>query len=232
MQKRYGANFMRRPRAFLFLLTTLFLVAAIARPQGGYKIQPAGLPSDLPAALGAALLPQGNQVTDASGAVFCEVWLGKAVPAKSGASSSADVMYGNLDVGTLVGAIHFPKAGADFRGQAIKPGYYTLRYALLPQDGNHMGVNPTRDFLLMSPAALDTNLNQLVALNDLMNLSRKASGSNHPAVLTMSATSGDAKTASLTQDDQGHSVLQANAKTAGGQDLPLAFVVVGQTAAQ
>jgi len=93
-------------------------------------------------------------------------------------------------------------------------------------------VNPTRDFLLMSPVALDANLGQLVALNDLLNLSRKASGSNHPAVLTMSATSGDAKAASLTQDDQGHSVLQASAKTAGGQDLPLALVVVGQTSAQ
>lgn len=223
---------MRKPRALLMLLAAPLLGAAMAQAQGAYKVQPAPLPPDVPPALGAALLPQGSQVADASGAVFCEVWLGKAVPAKSGASSSADIMYGNLDVGTLVGAIHFPKAGADFRGQNIKPGYYTLRYALMPQDGNHMGVNPTRDFLLMSPAALDTNVNQLVALNDLLNLSRKASGSNHPAVLTMSPAGGDAKTATLTQDDLGHWVLQASAKTAGGQDLPLAFVVVGQTAAQ
>jgi len=224
---------MNRPIRFVALLVAVpFAWATVVLAQGAYKVQPASLPGDMPAGLASALLPQGSQVVDSSGAVFCEVWWGKAIPAKAGAASSADTMYGNLEVGTLVGAIHFPKAGSDFRGQNIKPGYYSLRYALIPQDGNHMGANPTRDFLLMSPAALDTNTGAPLALNDLYNLSRKASGSNHPAVLTMSAASGNAKPASLTQDDQQHWVFESNGKTAGGQDLPLAVVVVGQTAAQ
>lgn len=218
----------------LLVVAAQLACAAMARAQGAYKVQPASLPADMPAALASTMLPQGSQVVDSSGAVYCEIWWGKAIAVKAGASPSAsgDVVYTSLEVGTLVGAIHFPKAGSDFRGQSIKPGYYTLRYALIPQDGNHMGANPTRDFLLMSPVALDTNLGQLVALNDLYNLSRKASGSNHPAVLTLSAASGNATTASLTQDDQSHWVLQAGGKTAGGQDLPLAVVVVGQTSAQ
>ncbi|MGD0696786.1 MAG: hypothetical protein ABSB82_18380 [Terriglobia bacterium] len=225
---------MKRSRRFVVPLAVAAQLACsvMAWAQGAYKVQPASLPADLPAALAAALLPQGNQVVDSTGAVFCEVWWGKAIPTKAGGGASGDLLYGSLEVGTLVGALHFPKAGSDFRGQNIKPGYYSLRYALIPQDGNHMGVNPTRDFLLMSPAALDTNPGQIVALNDLYILSRKASGSNHPAILTMSAPSGNAKTGSLTQDDQGHWIFEANGKTAGGQDLPLAVVVVGQTAAQ
>jgi len=217
--------------AIIVVAAQLFCAVA-AQGQGSYKVQPAPLPSDVSASLASALLTQGSQVTDASGAVVCEVWLGKAIPTKAGGGAAADILYPSLEVGTLVGAIHFPKAGSDFRGQNIKPGYYTLRYAMIPQDGNHMGVNPTRDFLLMSPADLDTNLGQALALNDLYNLSRKASATNHPAVLTMSPSSGNAKPASLTQDDQSHWVLESNGKTAGGQDLPVAFVVVGQTTAQ
>jgi hypothetical protein len=140
-------------------------------------------------------------------------------------------MYGNLAVGTLVGALHFPKAGSDFRGQPIKPGYYTLRYALTPQDGNHMGVNPTRDFVLMSLVAQDTQVDKVLAFADLLKLTKQASGTNHPAILTLDTPASSA-TASVVQNGQGYTVLQAQAqgKTAPGQAQPLnlAIVVVGQ----
>ena len=54
----------------------------------------------------------------------------------------SDVLYGALPEGALLGVVHFPKATTDFRSQTIKAGFYTLRYGLIPQDGNHMGVNP------------------------------------------------------------------------------------------
>jgi len=223
----------RKLTAALFLE---LLIASAAWAQGTYRLTPASLPSssDLPAALAAVLQPSGSQILDATGATVCEVWLGKAVSVKTGATSSADVMYGNLEVGTLIGAIHFPKAGSDFRGQAIKPGFYTLRYALVPQDGNHMGVNPTRDFVLMSPAAQDTQLDKALKFEDLVKLSKQASGTNHPAILTMS-TPGAANAASpaLVKDDQGYWELQDRGVAAGGQAqfLPLAIIVVGQTLA-
>jgi hypothetical protein len=213
-----------------------FLLASAAWAQGTYTVAPAPLPSgaDLPAALAAVLQPNGSQVLDATGAAVCEVWLSKAVPLKANATSSADIMYGNLEVGTLVGAIHFPKAGSDFRGQVIKPGYYTLRYALVPQDGNHMGVNPTRDFVLMSPAAQDTQLDKALKFDDLVKLSKQASGTNHPAILTMSAPGApNATSPALVKDDQGYWELQARGIAAGGQAqaLPLTIILVGQTLA-
>jgi hypothetical protein len=217
-------------------LILAFLVTSVAWAQGTYTVSPAPLPSgsDLPAALAAVLQPSGSQVRDATGATVCEVWLGKAVPVKTGATSSADVMYGNLEVGTLVGAIHFPKAGSDFRGQTIKPGFYTLRYALVPQDGNHMGVNPTRDFVLMSPVAQDTQLDKALKFDDLVKISKQASGTNHPAILTMSTPgAANATSPSLLKDDQGYWELQAQGKANGGQaqSLPFTIIVVGKTLA-
>jgi hypothetical protein len=214
------------------LLAAQLLVTATAYAQGGYKVESVALPagSDVPAALAALLQPQGARVLDSSGATVCEIWLGNSIPLGATPNSSPDVMYGSIGMGTLVGLVHFPAKGADFRGQAIKPGFYTLRYGLTPQDGNHMGVNPTRDFLLMCPVAQDTNLTASLSFQDMVKLSKAASGTNHPGIFTMDAP-GSVTAASLAQDDQGHTVLQAPAqgKSAAGatQALNLAIVVVG-----
>jgi hypothetical protein len=219
---------MSRPvrRLGLFLAVQL-LGTAWAWAQGAYKIEPvASVPSDVPKALQDALQQQGTRVVGDKGAV-CEVWVGKAIAQGTG---NPDAVYPGLGVGTLVGVLHFPAAGSDFRGQTIKPGYYTLRYALLPQDGNHMGVNPYRDFLLLSPVTADTQIDKPLPLPDLLKLGRQASGTNHPAVMSLVPTLQGATFPSLGKDDQGHTVLQVKLGTAGG-DLPIALVVVGQAAA-
>ena len=67
----------------------------------------------------------------------------------------------------------------------MKPGVYTLRYSMFPINGDHQGVAPQRDFLVMSPAALDQAAAPVAKFDDLMNMSRKVSGTPHPAVLSM-----------------------------------------------
>jgi hypothetical protein len=218
----------RRTRLLGLVLAAQLLGAAWTWGQGAYKIEPvAAVPSDIPKALQDALQTQGTRVVGDKGTV-CEVWVGKAVP--QGAGGNPDAVYPSLGVGTLVGVLHFPAAGSDFRGQTIKPGYYTLRYALLPQDGNHMGVNPYRDFLLLSPMAADTQIDKPLQPLDLYKLSRQASGTNHPAVMSLVPTAKGAAFPSLGQDDQGHTLLQVKLGASGG-DLPIALVVVGQAAA-
>ncbi len=217
----------KHTRLLGLLLAVQLLTAAWVWGQG-VKIEPiTTAPSDIPKALQDVLQAQGTRVLGDKGAL-CEVWFSKAVAAGAG---NPDALYPALGVGVLVGVLHFPTAGSDFRGQAIKPGYYTLRYALLPQDGNHMGVNPYRDFLLLSPVAADTEISKSLKLEDLYKLSRQASGTNHPAVLSLVPMAQGATFPSVVQDDQGHSVLQVKLGTAGGQDLPVALVVVGQAAA-
>jgi len=218
----------RPARRLELLLTAQLLGAAWAWSQGIHKIEPvATVPSDIPKVLQDALQSQGTRVVGDKGPV-CEVWVGKAVAQNTGVNP--DAVYPGLGVGTLVGVLHFPAAGSDFRGQTIKPGYYTLRYALLPQDGNHMGVNPYRDFLLLSPVAADTQIDKPLQPLDLYKLSRQASGTNHPAVMSLVPIAQGATFPSLGQDDQGHTVLLVKLGAAGG-DLPIALVVVGQAAA-
>ena len=168
---------MRLHRARLILLAAQLLLASLAFGQT-YKVETAGAPAagQLLQPLQNALEPQGVKVVNDQGATLLETWFAKTVATNSSASPSSDFLYPALTDGEFVGVLHFSTPGADFRGQAIKPGFYTLRYGLIPQDGNHMGVNPTRDVLVLCPAAVDTNLSANLKFDDLVKLSRQAAG--------------------------------------------------------
>lgn len=218
---------MRLHRAHVILLAAQLLLASLAFGQT-YKVETAGAPAagQLPQPLQDALGAQGAKVVNDQGATLLEAWFAKTVATNSSASPSSDYLYPSLTDGEFVGVLHFSSAGADFRGQAIKPGFYTLRYGLIPQDGNHMGVNPTRDVLVLCPVAADTNLSANLKFDDLVKLSRQAAGTPHPAFLVGAPVNGSAFPA-VAKDDQDHWNLQVKLHGSSG-DLPFAFTVVGK----
>ncbi len=218
---------MRLHRAHVILLAAQLLLASLAFGQT-YKVETAGAPAagQLPQPLQDALGAQGAKVVNDQGATLLEAWFAKTVATNSSASPSSDYLYPSLTDGEFVGVLHFSSPGADFRGQAIKPGFYTLRYGLIPQDGNHMGVNPTRDVLVLCPVAADTNLSANLKFDDLVKLSRQAAGTPHPAFLVGAPVNGSAFPA-VAKDDQDHWNLQVKLHGSSG-DLPFAFTVVGK----
>ena len=147
------------------------------------------------------------------------------------AGGLGDVMYAQLGTGNLVGVLHFPSQGADFRGNPVKAGYYALRYALIPQDGAHMGVYSTRDALAMTPVAADTQIEQTLSFEDVVKLSKQASGTPHPAFQVMSAVAEGAAFPSIGKDDHGHSNLQIKLQGKNGE-LPIGITVVGKWAGE
>lgn len=163
------------------------MAAGIAFPQ--YKLESAGPPpSDLPAAVAGVLQKDGSKIVAGNGSAFCEIWFLTTAP--SGPKTTEDgATLPTIPQGALLGVLRFPARGSDRRGQNIKPGVYTLRYALQPVNGDHQGVAPQRDFLLMVPVADDPGPNTKPGFDDLVKLSSKASGTPHPAVLSMSSSS-------------------------------------------
>lgn len=219
---------MQKPSIVFATILALAFSAISAVAQGAYKVESAGAPSGAAAALQSILEAQGSKLTDAQGNVVAEIWLRKAVPMSTAAAGSGDVIYGGLGVGELVAVLNFPTGFSDFRGQKIKPGYYTARYAQIPQDGNHMGVSNYRDFLLMTPLASDPQPAQAVTLDALLKMSRLASGSNHPAILMLDPASASAAANSAFADDQGNTALQVKLNGSSGAGTPFAIVLVGQ----
>ncbi len=165
-------------RSFPFLL--LFPALALCQ----YTTAPAGgAPEGVAPAIAKVLQKDGAKVTNA-GAPYCTIWFRTDKPA-GGEPAEENQTLASINPGALLGVIRFDAKGQDRRGQGIKPGVYTLRYGLIPINGDHQGAAPQRDFVVMIPAALDTDPASAPTFEQMMDMSRKASGTPHPAVLSL-----------------------------------------------
>ncbi|HXW91329.1 MAG TPA: hypothetical protein VEK33_12345 [Terriglobales bacterium] len=154
----------------------------------------------------------------------CELWLRKSVPSQ--ANENAALGYPQFAESTLLGVMHFPQATADFRGHPIPAGFYTLRYELIPDDGNHLGVAPNRDFVLVIPAQSDPDPNAKFKFQELVTMSAKTAGTKHPSPLGL-APADKLSPGTVAKDDQDHWVFSASLKLASRQELPFAVIVKG-----
>jgi len=215
--------------SLLLLLTVPFVVFAAGLPTlpDGGKVESIGAFTGAGAsdALKKALEPKGYRVSTADGTVLCDIWLRNGIA--TGKNESLGVAYKWIGDSALVAVITIPKATTDFRRQPLKAGSYTLRYGIHPQDGNHLGISPIRDFLLLTPVGDDQTPDAKISFEDLNKMSKKASGTNHAAPISLVSTDGITAWPSVIEDENGHLVFAAKVKTASGSESPIAFVVKG-----
>jgi len=216
----------------LSLLMGFLAGGPVAHSQGyqaeAIRIAP---PEELSAAVREAMSEAAVRVVGPSG-VLCEIWIRKGIPIRPQEQKELGVSFSEIAEGTLIGAVRFPASVVDFRRGRVKTGVYTLRYAFNPVDGNHQGVAPQRDFLLLAQAQADANPAN-IPRDELVVLSRKALGSTHPSVWSLGAESG--MTAKLPavqhREEEDHWVLlfpaQLQAGNGSGKKVVFALVVVG-----
>ena len=178
--------------------------------------------STVPDAIRQILALKGSRIQPDSNTVV-DIWFRKEVPAQA-KGSSTDAIYDRLAESTLLGVVHFPQAAQDYRGQSIAPGFYTLRYALMPNDGNHLGVAPSRDFLLLVPVSADPGPEKMLKFQDLVGLSRQAASTKHPAPLSL--VSAESKPP-LSKNEDGNIVFTTTVHLSSGEEMPLALIVKG-----
>jgi hypothetical protein len=203
------------------------LSASLAPAAGTYKVEATGACAnpEVSQAMKDQLQAQGMRVVGDSG-VFVDIWLRKVLP-----QSSSGTDYGTLANGTFAGVIVYTNKGGDYRGQAIRPGVYAMRYQAIPSDGNHMGVSPTPPFFLLTPAADDQDPESIPDPLTFVTMSKKAAGTNHPAVLYLNVPAGGDE--QFHSDDSGHWTIEAKtrAKPSDGSetDFPVAIVLIGKS---
>jgi hypothetical protein len=206
------------------------LVLGMAWPAGAQEYRAETLEEPAPAdalaeEIAAQLHPTGVRVLRGSRTV-CDVWWCKSWPVES-AEAAGDLIY-PFSTGQLLGVIRFPRRASDFRDLQIDRGVYTLRYGKQPVDGAHVGTSPTRDFALLLPAADDKSLPAL-DYDTLVELSNNASGTTHPALLSLQRTEGEGPLRGVTDRDWWLVRLAGEIKH-GDTSEPLAvdMVVVGR----
>jgi hypothetical protein len=200
----------------------IIFVLATGAAFGQYKMEPAGgPPAELAQAFSSMLQPQGVKILDPSGSVYCEVWLRAQAP--SGPKSGDDaVVLPTIPQGALLGVIRFAGAAQDRRGQPLKAGIYTMRYSQYPVNGDHQGVAPQRDFVLLVSAPDDKEATATPNFDALVALSNKASGTPHPAVLSIWNSSSD-KLPNFSKQGDHDWVLEAKVG-----DLAISIILVGK----
>lgn len=218
------------PQRFLCRLATvgIFFLAASAVFASTAQVERIGSLSLAGASdsLKQAVEAKGYRVT-LDGGWTADFWFAKQL--KATAKDVSGALYPDLANAEFVGVVNLPKGMTDFRGQAIPAGAYTLRYQLLPQDGNHMGVAPNPDFLLAIPAGSDPNPEQSYLYKKLVALSAKTTGTNHPAVIALDAA-GDP--GGVAVDAQGTAVFSVTVPSSGSSGTEKLGIVVKGAAAQ
>lgn len=207
-----------------FRYCLLLLLAATAFAADA-KVEKISRPKDsvVPDTVWRVLEPDGYRVV-LDDSPLCEIWLRKTV-AVSGGKANEDALYPQLAPSTMVGVINFLKSSTDYKGDPIKPGFYTLRYELLPADGNHLGVAPNPDFLLILPPTSDPDPNAEFKFQEMVGLSRKATGSSHPGPLSL--VQADKTIPGVSKDDQDHWIFSAKIALSTGESISIGLVVKG-----
>jgi hypothetical protein len=178
---------MRVGMSLKYLVVLALGMAAPAAAKDSYKLEKLneGPPPGLATGVKGTLETHGYRVLDPQGKALVDVWLRKGAPASAKPSGSKGaVLYPVLAEGELIGVVKFAAEGHDYRDQAITPGVYTLRYGLQPINGDHLGVSVNRDYVLLIPAAKDTETADLPR-KKLETLSTESVGTTHPGVLLL-----------------------------------------------
>lgn len=200
-----------------------------------YRVETISEPApteDVDAAIHGKLSKTGLRVIKGESRTICELWLVDSPPVIAGFEGTPVRLY-PFEAGDLIGVVHLPRRGSDFRDQDLSSGVYTLRYGLQPIDGNHVGTSPTRDFLLLVSASEDSNPDRMDE-DRLVELSAAAAGSQHPAMWCLQKMDDDASPATI-REVPGRDWWALRLEVAGGSSadsgkVPMDLVVVGVAA--
>jgi len=210
------------------ILLAVALTPTVVRAQDSYKVEvlKQAPPDAFSDAVRGVLDAQGYRIVDDQGKSYAEFWLRKATPAQGKpAGPKGAILFPVLQDGELLGALRFPGEGHDYRDQAIEQGAYTLRYGLLPINGDHLGVSPNRDYALLLPAAKDTAVAALPR-KKLEAGSSESAGTSHPAILMLTAAP-DASPRAKGEP----ALVHDEAMNTWGAVVPLSLAVDGEPAA-
>jgi hypothetical protein len=178
------------------------------------------VPDAIAAPIRDVLSPEGVRVT--SGAVTLDFWWVRSLTVRAG-----DLSWLRVDEGSLVGAVRLSDSYRDIRGKTINAGVYTLRYAVQPDDGDHLGVSPYRDFLLLSPAGEDGTPAPTGHFGTV-SMSKDTIGASHPAPWSLDPPVTEEPLFSTGKTEMGLTYLVLEVPTSAGRALRFGLVLIGR----
>jgi hypothetical protein len=202
MRNQIGACFFR---AWLGLGLLLHTVGGAA--ELNLKLLDKTLPQEIDPSITNLLSSKALQLLDGEKPAY-ELWLRDRLPLKSKPSSTATGLA-SLAETTLIGIMVVGSGQRDYKDNDIASGAYTVRFALQPQDGNHLGTAEFSYFAVLTPVKTDTKPDGITTYKALVKASGKDTSTGHPVVLSLRPASAPAsEPAKLVQPAADHKAVQ------------------------
>lgn len=203
------------------LLTALVLVTFSLAAQ--YSVKPeTQMPGGIPEAVKAMLKAEGQSVFEGDKKLLSLFYVAKLAP---GENAEMNVTHADIAHGTLMGIASFPADYQDRRGNAIKAGTYLLRMSFFPINGAHQGIEPQRDFLILTKPSIDGDPASQPDYKTLMETAIKSATASHPMALSCWKNDYD-QAPGLVKEGEGDHPAWVLYTTIG--EKKLAIIVVGQ----
>lgn len=210
----------------ILLLAALFFSAQLHAADLSLKVAESPPPQALDAAIRAKLQSKSIQLLNGDKPAY-EFWLVSELPLESKPASLAKAID-SVKQTTLLGAVSIPVTLRDYRDDELAPGVYTMRLALQPSDGNHLGTSEFAYFAVLVPAKLDLKPDGIATYKALVSASRKETSTDHPVLLSLRpATSEDGDSPKLQEPAPEHKSVRVKIPAvAGGTKTSLVFEIV------
>lgn len=215
------------PRTQLALI--FFTAALLCSPAAEFALKTIDKepPPEIAPAIRSLLQPKAVQLLQDDKPLF-EYWLVNNVTVTTNPGETQKHLD-SLKPITLLGAVALHKDQRDYRDDEIYKGIYTVRFALQPQDGNHLGTADFPYFAALIPAKLDAKVEGFATPEAMVKASSKESSTGHPFILSLrpvSSSAGDAP--SIHEAGEDHKTLRVKlpAATPTGEKSDLFFDIV------
>jgi len=149
----------------------------------------------------AELSGQALQISGPAGLRY-EFWFAKSIALNAASDNALD----EIPEITLLGVAQSVEGveNLDFREDVVRPGAYTMRLGLQPEDGNHLGTSPYPYFAILIPAERDQKLGGIEDHDDMVDRSMEDTAGIHPYTVAMQPLPPDAPEETLALGEGEH----------------------------
>ena len=185
-------------------------------------------PKELDTSIRPKLQTKAVQLLEGEKPVY-EFWFSAEVSLQSKPASPGKALDA-IKQATLLGAVAVSRDQRDYRDDELRGGVYTMRFALQPQDGNHLGTSDFSYFAVLTPAKIDNKFGGITDYKALVKASSKETSTDHPMVLSLRpAGSEEGEFPKLNEPAPEHKSVRVKIPAKGpDQKMSLVFEVVYQ----
>jgi len=217
---------MRKPALLLGTLLTFVHVYASSAEDLALKVADKEPPKELDASIRAKLQTKVVQLLDGEKPAY-EFWFNAELPLQSKPATAGKALDA-IKPATLLGAVTVSRDHRDYRDDELRAGIYTMRFALQPQDGNHLGTSEFNYFAVLTAAKIDNKLDGISDYKALVKASSNETSTDHPVILSLrpaASDAGDIPQVSTPAPDHKSVRVKVPAK-AGDEKVSITFEVV------